>query len=164
MSAQPSVDAASFKRPRALDTILCGGLVVGVLDGLAAVINAGLRGTSPVRVFQFIASGLLGPASFSGGLATALLGILIHFLIAFVAATVYYRVSISFTILIRQAAMCGMIYGIAVYFFMSRIVVPLSATRKSPFSFAQLLIGVSIHILFVGLPIALLARRFAKAK
>lgn len=164
MSAKSGNDASSLERPRAFDTILYGGLVVGVLDGLAAVINAGLSGASPVRVFQFIASGLLGSASFSGGLATALLGVLIHFLIAFVAATVYYRASLSFPVLIRRALMCGMIYGVVVYFFMSRIVVPLSATRKSPLSFTQLLTSLIIHILFVGLPIALLARRSAKAK
>ena len=163
MSARSRNDASSLARPRAFDTIVNGGLVVGVLDGLSAVINSGLRGTSPDRVFQFIASGLLGPASFSGGLPTALVGVLLHFLIAFVAAAVYYLASLSFPILIRQAVVCGILYGVAVYFFMSRIVMPLSATPKFPFSFTQLLTGVIIHILFVGLPIALLARRSAKA-
>jgi hypothetical protein len=53
------------------------------------------------------------------------------------------------------------LYGVAVYFFMSRVVVPLSAARKLPFSFEQLLTGLVIHILCVGLPVALLARRSA---
>jgi hypothetical protein len=149
---------AHFESPRALDTILYGGLAVGVLDGLAAVVSSALRGTSPVRVFQYIASGLLGPASVDGGLATALLGVLFHFLIASVAAAVYYRASVGFPILIRQAVVCGMIYGVAVYFVMSRIVVPLSAARQFPFSLTQ----VIIHILFVGLPVALLARGSAR--
>jgi hypothetical protein len=52
---------ASLKRPRAFETILYGGMTVGILDGLAAVISAGLRsGLGPIRVFQYIASGLLG--------------------------------------------------------------------------------------------------------
>ncbi len=162
MSAQTGSNAASFTRPRAFETVLYGGLAVGVLEGLAAIVSAGLRGTEPLRVFQFIASGLLGVAAFSGGLRTALMGVLIHFLIAFVAAAVYFRVSISLPVLIRQAAVCGVIYGVAVYFFMSRLVVPLSQTRKSPFSWSQLVTGVIIHILFVGLPIALIARRSAR--
>lgn len=87
-------------RPQLFDTIVLGGLAVGVLDGLAATMNAGLRGTSPVRVFQYISSGLLGPASFNRGFTTFLLGVLLHFLIAFTVAAVYYRLSLSFPVLI----------------------------------------------------------------
>jgi hypothetical protein len=57
--------------------------------------------------------------------------------------------------------MYGVLYGVAVYFFMNRIVVPLSAARKYPFSFKMMVIGVVIHIFCVGLPIALSVRRFA---
>lgn len=162
MSARPAEDATSFGRPRAFDTILYGGLTVGVLDGLAAVTSSALRGTGPARVFQYIASGLLGPAAFAGGAGTVLLGVLLHFLVALIAAAVYYLASLSLPVLIRRAALCGVLYGVAVYFVMSRVVVPLSAARPLPFSLAQLLTGVSIHILFVGLPIALLARRSAR--
>jgi len=159
-----SKEAVSFReRPRAFDTIIYGGLVVGVLDGLAAVVNAGLRGTSPTHVFQYIAGGLLGRESFSGGLITALLGILLHFFIAFMVAAVYYGASLRFPVLIRQAVIWGMIYGVMVYFVMSYVVMPLSATPKFPFSLAALLTGVIIHIFFVGLPIALIAQRSAKA-
>lgn len=163
MSAQFGDDASSLGRPRAFEAIVYGGLVVGVLDGLAATTQSGLRGVRPVRLFQFVASGLLGAASYNGGWASFLLGVLIHFFIAFVAAAVYYRASLSFPVLIRRAVMCGIVYGVAVYFFMSRVVVPLSATRKSPFSLTQMLIGLMIHILFIGLPIALLARSSARA-
>lgn len=163
MSAHSGHDASPLGRPRAFDTILYGGLAVGVLDGLAAVTNAGLRGTGPTRVFQYIASGLLGPAAYDGGFATVLLGVSIHFLIAFGAAAVYYRASLSLPVLLRRAVVCGIIYGVAVYFFMGYVVGPLSAARQFPFSPAQLLTGVMIHILFVGLPIALVARRSARA-
>lgn len=159
MSARTAHGAAASERPRAFDSILYGGLVVGVLDGSAAVINSALRGGTPVQVFQYVASGLLGAASFDGGPATVALGVLIHFLVASGAAAVYYRASLSFPVLIRRAVVCGMLYGVAVYFVMSRLVVPLSAARRLPFSLPQLI----IHILFVGLPIALLARRSARA-
>ena len=49
----------------------------------------------------------------------------------------------------------GAVHGVAIYFFMNRIVVPLSAARKFPFSMKMMIIGVVIHIFCVGLPIAL---------
>ena len=157
----------SLQRPQALGAILYGGLAVGVLDGLAAVILSGLRGVGPTHVFQYIASGLLGRASFNGGAATVLLGALLHFLIAFIWAAIYYGASLRFPALIRRALICGPIYGVVVYFAMQIIVLPLSAIRKPPFSFApplQTLQGIIVHILCVGLPIALSARRSAKTK
>lgn len=163
-AARSGVDPFTAERPRAVDTILYGGLVVGVLDGLDAVVFNALMGTSPIRVFQFVASGLLGRASFGGGLMTALLGTLLHFLVAFVVAAVYYRASLSLPALLRQAVMWGVIYGVAVYLVMNYLVLPVSAAPKIPFTFASLLNGVVGHALLVGLPIALFARQSAKAK
>jgi hypothetical protein len=157
-------NASSIGRPRAFDAIVYGGLVAGVLDLLAASINAYLRGTSPVRVWQYVASGLLGPASYSRGYASVLLGIFCHFLIAFTAAAVFFFASLRFPILVRRAVVFGIVYGVVVYFFMSRVVVPLSAARTFPFSFQALLTGLAIHIVCVGLPIALLARRAWRLK
>ncbi|MGE0131557.1 MAG: hypothetical protein AB7U82_26040 [Blastocatellales bacterium] len=156
----PGDKASALPRPRAFDTILYGGLAVGVLDGLAAVISSYvLRGTSPIRIFQFIASGLLGPEAFRGGWATTLLGVLLHFLIAFIVTTIYYGASIRFPTLIRRAVICGMSYGVMVYFVMSYVVLPLSAVRQGAFSLRGLLTGVLVHAFCVGLPIALIARR-----
>ena len=164
MAATSSSNALSIGRPRAFDAIVYGGLVAGVLDFLAASINAYLRGTSPVRVWQYVASGLLGPASFSRGYGSVLLGVLCHFVIAFGAATVFFFASLRFPILIQRAVIFGIVYGVVVYFFMSRVVVPLSAARTFPFSFEALLTGLAIHIVCVGLPIALLARRASRLK
>jgi hypothetical protein len=162
MSAHVDNDASSFGRPRASYAIGFGGLVAGVLDCLAASISALIRGSTPVRVWQYVASGLLGPDSYNHGYATVALGLAIHFLIAFGAATVYYFASRKISALVRHPLVCGPLYGVAVFFFMSRVVSPLSAVRRSPFSFSQMMIGIGIHILFVGLPIALVAHRSAK--
>ena len=164
MAATSSSNALSIGRPRAFEAIVYGGLVAGVLDFLAASINAYLRGTSPVRVWQYVASGLLGPASFSRGYGSVLLGVLCHFVIAFGAAIVFFFASLRFPILIQQAVIFGIVYGVVVYFFMSRVVVPLSAARTFPFSFQGLITGLIIHIVCVGLPIALLTRRARRVK
>src|SRR5262245_5996412 len=157
----------SLQRPRAFNAILYGGLAVGVLDGMAAVILSIVYGRGPKIMFQGIASGLLGRASSEGGWATALLGVSLHFLIAFIWTAIYYGASLILPALIRRALICGPIYGVVVYFAMQIIVLPLSAIRKGPFSFApplQTLQGIIVHILCVGLPIALSARRSAKTK
>lgn len=163
-----SSDKTGFpQRSRILDGILYGGLAVGVLDGAAAVITTLLYGRSPGRMFQGIASGLIGRASLDGGWPTTLLGAALHFLIAFIWAAIYNGASLKLPTLIRRAAVWGPIYGVVVYFAMQNIVLPLSAIQKSPFTIApmmQLLQGLIIHIICVGTPIALLARRAAESE
>lgn len=144
-----------------LKTIVAGGLTVGVMDCLAATINAGLKGVSFSRVWQYVASGALGPASYNYGWNSVALGLFFHFLIAFTATTVFYFLSRWYPILISKPLLFGPLYGIVVYFFMGYLVVPLSLAAKIPFSIQGMLTGLFIHIVCVGLPIALITRRFA---
>jgi hypothetical protein len=157
-----SLPAATLPRqnPKAMLAILWGGLLCGVLDITAALVVYGSMGAKPVRLLQGIAGGLLGSRTYGGGLATALLGLFCHFLIALAAAAVFVTASRFAPFLVQYAVLCGVLYGIAVYFFMNRIVVPLSGAAKFPFSFKMMVIGVVIHIFCVGLPIALATRRF----
>lgn len=160
----PGDDASSIERPRPFDTILYGGLVVGILDGLFALIFYGLiLGAKPVRIFQGIASGLLGKAAYEGGTQTFLLGILLHFIVASSIAAVYYAASLKFPVLIHRAVACGLIYGMLAYLGMNYVVIPLSAIGYRPSSLLLFLPAFIGHALLVGLPIALLARRSAKA-
>ena len=152
----------SAQNPNTLLAILWGGLLCGVLDITAALVVYGTMGAKPLRLLQGIAGGLLGPRTYGGGFATALLGLICHFVIAFSAAAVFVAASRVAPFLVRYALVSGVLYGIAVYFFMNRVVVPLSAAAKFPFSFKMMVIGIVIHIFCVGLPIALAARRFAR--
>jgi hypothetical protein len=141
--------------------ILWAGAVCGTLDITAALVVYGSFGLKPVRLLQGIAAGLLGPRSYDGGLATVLLGLFCHYFIAYSAAAVFFTVSRAVPFLIQQAVICGALYGVGVYFFMQYVVIPLSATTRRPFSVRMMVIGVVIHIFCVGLPIALLVRRFS---
>jgi hypothetical protein len=143
--------------------VVWGGLACGVLDITAALVVYGYFGAKPLRLLQGIAGGLLGPRTYSGGIATALLGLLCHFVIAFSVAAVYVAASRVMPFLVRHAVVSGALYGMVVYFFMNRIVVPLSAAAKFPFSLKMMIIGVVIHIFCVGLPISLATRRFPPA-
>ena len=142
--------------------VIVGGTAAGILDILAAFAFRGAAGVSPVRVLQGIASGLLGPSAFQGGGASALLGLVLHFVIAFGAAAVYYGASKVLPVLVRRAVLCGLAYGVLVHLFMNQVVLPLSRVnfRTPPWTFVATMIV--IHMLFVGLPIALSVRRASR--
>lgn len=117
---------------------------------------------SPVRIFQSVASGLLGSAAFKGGAPTAVLGLCLHFFIATIAATVFYLGSLRLRLLVRRPVVAGAAYGVAVYLFMNHLVLPLSAVAKRPFVLSTALGMVAIHIACVGLPIAFIVRRYSR--
>lgn len=153
-------------RPRAFETIVYGGLAIGILDFFDASIFFPLYyGISFLDVWHGPASGLIGrEASRSGGWNTALLGILAHFLVAFSIATFYFVLSRLIPFLIAHPIISGLIYGVAAHFVMQYVVVPLSAIGTVPNwpPIGSLLNSLIGHALFVGLPVALIAAWSAK--
>jgi hypothetical protein len=141
-----------------LSATLLAGLAAGILDGTAASL---FYGATPQRIFQSVASGVLGRRSFDGGWSTAALGMALHLTIAMGAAATYVAASRILPALRRQPLLYGPLYGIAVYFFMQLVVVPLSAAAQRGFSLEATIKGLAIHVAFVGLPIALSAHRWA---
>ncbi len=89
--------------------------MAGILDITSAFILFGLKGATPVRILQSIASGLLGPASFNGGAATAILGGILHFVIAFGAASTFYLASRRLRLLTQRPVISGLAFGVVVY-------------------------------------------------
>ena len=114
-------------------------------------------------MFHAIASGVLGADAFRGGFATAALGIFLHFVIATTAAALFYAASRRWTFLTHHAVVSGLAYGVPVYLFMNQVVLPLSRisfkVSRAPSSIA---IGLLIIMSCVGLPIALVVRRYAR--
>jgi uncharacterized membrane protein YagU involved in acid resistance len=90
-----------------------------------------------------------------------MLGAALHFVIAFLAAGVFYGASRRLTFLKRRPVLSGVLYGIVVYLFMYWVVMPLSAYPKPPFSISATIIAVVTHIVCVGLPISLIVRRYS---
>jgi hypothetical protein len=155
--------ALSLEKPKSYPAILWGGSIAGTLDILAAFVNSGLRGVSPARVLQAIASGLLGADAFKGGIATAALGLVLHFFIATTATAVYYAASRKLKVLVEQPIVCGLAYGIPVYLVMNLVVLPLSAVPFKPPHTLEAVVTAALILMFcVGLPIALVVRRYSK--
>ena len=145
-------------------TIFWGGLIAGTLDISGACIVSWLRASvPPERVLQSVASGLLGAAAYTGGAKTAILGLLLHFFIATIWTIVFYLASRKLRFLIAQPIMSGLLYGVVVYAFMNFVVIPLSRfpQRGTP-TLTGRLIGLVIIMFCIGLPIALIVRRFSR--
>jgi len=155
----PTASSPTIRSFSVGQAVLWGGLAAGVLDAIDGVIAFGTQGLNPIQVLQYIATGLLGKASFEGGLVTAGLGTILHFFIAFVVAGVYVGAAQWISALKKHAMTFGLLYGAGVYFFMNYLVLPLSAVPHSPFKLGLFLNGVIGHALFVGLPIAWIGRR-----
>lgn len=147
--------------PDALPLILGIGLVAGTLDITDALVFSYFRGATPVMVFQYIASGLIGLKSFQLGWTSVVLGVAIHYFIALTWTAVFYIASRRFTVLVRRPVFSGLLYGVAVYLFMNLVALPLSGVPHplKPVSFVSRVNGVLALMLCIGLTIALLVRR-----
>ena len=146
--------------------VLFGTLAVGTLDILDAFIFNWFRsGVTPGRILQFISSGVLGRESFEGGIATAALGLFLHYFIAFVVVTLYILASRRLPILAQRPFVFGPLYGLLVHAVMHYVVVPLSAVTRGPGPM-PLVVHVNqwlIHAFGVGLVTALFARAARRA-
>jgi hypothetical protein len=145
------------RRQGALWAIAVGGLTAGTLDLLQACILFGWD------IPLAIAGGLLGPKAFHGGVGTYVLGVCLHFFIACSAATVYYAASHRLGFLKEHPLVCGLFFGAAVEDVMNLVVLPLSALHaRGPYQLKDLILGLLVHMVVIGLPIAFSVRRFAK--
>ncbi len=156
--SEPQPAARALPVPRA---ILYATLMVGALDAADGVVFRGLHGQNPIQVLQYIASSLLGARSFSGGLASAGLGLVVHFAIALVVATIYILASRRVAVLRTQWVLLGLLYGAAVWAVMNLVMLPLTAVAPGQITTAALANGVISHALFVGLPSAFFAKKVA---
>lgn len=138
--------------------ILLGGSIVGILDLAYAILVYSPR--NPIRIGQAIASGVLGAQSYEGGLKSAALGVVLHFLIAFIFTAIYYLASRRLRYLRDQAVVAGLIYGALVYQAMHWIVLPLSAVPPGHTPFIYKAFEFVEHWFFVGLPISMAVRRY----
>lgn len=146
-------------------TIFWGGLIAGALDITGACVVSWLRASvPPVRVLQSVASGLLGPAAYTGGAKTAALGLVLHFVIATIWTIVFYVASRKLRFLLQQPIVWGLVYGVVVYAFMNFVVLPWSRfpPPRVPPTLTGRLIGLVIIMFCIGLPIALIVRRFSQ--
>jgi hypothetical protein len=155
------VDSPAAPSRSLTSTVALAWLLAGTLDVSTAVLYyTGLSRPAATRLLQGIASGLLGPnAAYSGGDATALLGLALHYLIALIWAIVLFGAFRAVPALRRQLILTGVTYGVVVWCVMNLVVLPLSNARRAPFQFRGAAIGAIILVFCIGLPLSLVIGR-----
>jgi hypothetical protein len=159
--SRASSDSSATRTPGSpfVKAIAIAGLAVGALDALDGVAFFGITAhKNPIQVLQFIASGALGPSAYDGGLATAGLGTLFHFAIAYVAAATFIAAYRGSAFVRARWVGAGLAFGVGVWAVMNLVVVPLSAIGQLPDT-AGVIHGIIGHALTVGLASAFVARK-----
>lgn len=153
-----------YRAPVTFAFVLTGGVVAATLDILYACGFWALKSDVPAqRILQSIAAGLLGDASFGGGWRTAALGVLLHYLIAISMSVAYFLVARQWRALVARPVFYGAAYGLLLYGIMNHVVVPLSAAGNGSRDRLWIAMTVAVHAFFIGVPIALFARRALSA-
>ena len=152
--------------PTTRNSLLRLSMIAGLICGTVDVIiyhwffQNVLGGVPLISLYQYIASGALGESSFAGGIATALLGILFHFIFSILIAGVFILSVNRIPLLQRHIIPGSLLYGVGVFIVMNMIVTPLSATPPLPApTTPRVIVEVTDHILIFGLLLGILVRR-----
>jgi len=151
---------------RSMWTILGIGLVAGTLDITENIVFNAFRGITAWRIFQYIASGLLGAHSFQMGWSSVGLGVVIHYAIALTWTAIFYLAAtkLNLAILTRRPVLSGFVYGVVVYAVMNFVILPLTLIphRPAPITLISRINAVLAILFCIGLPIALLVKKVTK--
>ncbi|HWJ26310.1 MAG TPA: hypothetical protein VNS32_07185 [Flavisolibacter sp.] len=144
--------------------ILKAGLIVGTLDISSAFIYYFIKtGKNPLIILQFIASALLGKEqAYSGGTGMYILGLLLHYFIAFSFTIFFFLIFPKIKAMHKNLVLTGIMYGLFVWSVMNLIVVPLSQIGRRPFEPVSAIINMIILIICIGLPLSFMASGFYK--
>ena len=150
-----------------LRTILIAGLVAGTFDiTYACIFYYARNGVTPPMIFRSVARGALGPSARDGGVKVAILGLCFHYLIALMVSVIYFFASRVIPFMIEHAVISGLLYGLCVYFVMYGLVMRYSAIHSTTYPWQYpwgvLIPNVLIHMLGIGLTIALIVRKLSR--
>jgi hypothetical protein len=157
-------NTSSTTRNSSLRLSVIVGLIIGFADAIIYhwFVQNVLGRVPLISLYQYIASGALGESAFAGGIATALLGVLFHYLISIVIAGVFILSVDRIPLLRRNVILGSLLYGFVVFIVMNMIVTPVSATPPLPApTTSQLIVGILDHILVFGLLLGILVQRNA---
>ena len=138
--------------------IVTATAVAGTLDILAAIGLTLYYGKSTVAgMLRFVASGPFPPAP-GWGTAGAALGLIVHFALMAIMATIFVLAVKRRPPLDANPLLAGIGYGLVTYVVMNLLVVPIrfGAWPPKPVSIVTQLF---CHIVLVGIPLALIARQ-----
>ena len=148
-------------RPSVWKSIAVGTLVCGTLDILLAVILTLWRGKEPAAMLRFVASGPF-PDAADWGTNGALLGLATHFALMAIMVAVLVLVVRARPRLLDKPYRTALVYGLITYVVMNLVVVPLRFDAPLPPSMLSIVTQLFAHIVLVGIPATLIARRYLR--
>lgn len=159
--SQPSSLANSGARK----AILFAWFTAGSLDILTACTQFYLKtGKSPIRVLNYVASGVFGSAALTGGNTMAVWGLVFHYIIALCFTLFFFLIYPKLKFLAVNKWLTAIGYGLFAWTVMNLLVVPMSNVTRGPFNISNALIAAGILICMVGLPITLIIGKYYSAK
>jgi hypothetical protein len=154
-----AIASNTFSTRDAVSRLVRAGLATAITDGLfSSVLSVAFYGSTVTRLFQGVASTLVGQEAFARGTPTALLGVLMHVGVAFGWSAVFlFLVMRSAWIRGVLASRYGVlrvasIYGPFIWIVMSLAVIP-ALLHRPPAVNIRWWVQFVGHFPFVGLPI-----------
>ena len=137
--------------------------VSGTLDILFAMILTLAFGREIPNMLRFVASGPF-PSATGMGTSGAILGLVVHFALMAIMAAVYMMVARHRPHFLAKPLQWGIMYGLATYFVMNWVVVPLRFHPPLPPKPISIATQLFAHIGLVGIPMAYIAARYLKPR
>lgn len=162
MQTNKSTIAAACSKNSAVATIVKATILSGALDATAGVVVYWIfKGLNPLQVLQYIASGIFGPSVINGSFSYVIVGLLLHFAIAFAFTYAYFLAFPFIKSFAKSTYVNGFLYGILIWVFMNYLILPISNIPHSPKDFVSVL-ELIWHSTLVGLPIVLVVEKYYK--
>ncbi|HUQ79528.1 MAG TPA: hypothetical protein VM076_00245 [Gemmatimonadaceae bacterium] len=148
-----------------MNRLVRAGLATAVVDGaFSSVLAAFFYGSTATRLWQGVASTLMGPRALQGGTHTATIGVLMHLIVAFTWSAIFVfglmRLGVVQRVLASPlgVAKVAAVYGPIIWLVMSLVVIP-TLTHRPPTITYRWWVQFFGHIVFVALPMIWAATR-----
>jgi hypothetical protein len=142
-------------------TILWSGLLVGTLDIFAAFANAYLSfDVGPTSVLKYIASALIGPTAHNGGTDMVIIGLLMHYAIAYFFTALYFFLYPRLGGASHNNILIGVMYGLFIWLVMNLAIVPFTKIPHQHIHIPQTIINMLILIVMIGIPLSVITGNF----
>ena len=149
----------------AISRLVRAGLTTAIVDGVfASMLSVFAYHTPVIRLWQRVASTVLGPAAFDGGTRTMSIGLMMHVGVALTWSAVFLALYQLSDALRRQLTTTAgvikvaVVYGPLIWIVMSRAVIPLFTGGAAPIN-VRWWVQLFGHIPFVAIPIVAMISR-----
>lgn len=158
-----------MERTASIGDLVKAGLIAGVVGAIAIELfyfttmlpsSAGAAVAALLMSFRFTAAVLVGPSAYQSASAVPL-GIVLHLCVSIGWALGFVWAVRSQPQLVRHPWISGAAFGLVVYVFMQIVLITAGVYHRAG-SPAELTIQLVSHIVFFGIPVALVASRLLR--